>query len=318
MDISVIIASWNSAAVISRAISSALAQVDVALEVIVCDDASTDSTRNLVLGFGDPRVRYVCLSSNSGPAAARNAGLRIAQGEWILILDADDYMAPDRAARLITLGIRTNSDIVVDNMFIVGPSGHVTGKLIGEVLDEKIEVLELERYIRGNILFGPPGLGYLKPILRRSFLVAHEISYPESLRNGEDYAIIVEMLSAGARFVRIKAALYYYVVHESSTSHRANSRHLENLLEFDLHVAATMPRAREQGVHIALSLHIAALRKMIAFTQMVNHLKEHDFKGFFRRAVSHPTALALFSHPFRVRMKRMIGRLPWTPTGARS
>ncbi len=92
MDVSVIIPTYNRAAMLGAAIESALAQTRPPGEIIVVDDGSTDDTANVVSGFGG-RVR--CISQeNRGVAAARNAGIGAAKGDLIAFLDSDDLWYP--------------------------------------------------------------------------------------------------------------------------------------------------------------------------------------------------------------------------------
>jgi len=90
--VSVIIPAYNAALCLSKAIQSALDQQRQPLEVIVVDDGSTDETAALVKTFGN-RVRYF-FQENQGQAAARNTGLKYAQGEFVAFLDADDFWLP--------------------------------------------------------------------------------------------------------------------------------------------------------------------------------------------------------------------------------
>jgi len=90
--VSVIIPAYNVETCLSQAILSALEQVPPPLEVIVINDGSADGTAEVARGFGE-RIRYL-EQPNSGPAAARNAGLSIATGRYLAFLDADDYWLP--------------------------------------------------------------------------------------------------------------------------------------------------------------------------------------------------------------------------------
>ncbi len=92
MCVSVIIPSYNSGPLVAEAVASALAQSHAPAEVIVIDDGSTDNTPERMAAFGPP-VRYL-RQPNQGVAAARNAGLRVATGELIAFLDADDVWHP--------------------------------------------------------------------------------------------------------------------------------------------------------------------------------------------------------------------------------
>lgn len=90
--VSVVIPTYNRAYIVGRAIESALAQTHRRVEVIVADDGSTDDTLRVASRFHS-RVRYVH-QPNGGVAAARNLGLRQARGEFIALLDSDDFWLP--------------------------------------------------------------------------------------------------------------------------------------------------------------------------------------------------------------------------------
>lgn len=93
IQVSIIIPSYNQAPYIEEALESVLAQTFPHWEALVIDDGSTDETEKTVLPYTlrDKRIRYV-KKENGGVASARNHGINLAQGEWIVPLDADDRM----------------------------------------------------------------------------------------------------------------------------------------------------------------------------------------------------------------------------------
>lgn len=97
---SIVITCYNLAEFVAQAIDSALAQTYPAVEVVVVDDASTDASGEVIATYGD-RVRALRLEANGGAPHARNHGARAARGEWLLFLDADDFIAPDTVAALV-------------------------------------------------------------------------------------------------------------------------------------------------------------------------------------------------------------------------
>jgi len=96
--VSVVIAAYNRAHLIAETLDSVLGQSFQDFEVIVVDDGSTDHTREVMARFG-PRVQYI-YQSNRGPSAARNLGVRQAQGSWISIQDSDDLSAANHLSIL--------------------------------------------------------------------------------------------------------------------------------------------------------------------------------------------------------------------------
>lgn len=90
--ISVVVPVYNRASFLKEALESVFAQTLPPLEVIVIDDGSTDETRNLCQNQF-PKIRYF-YQENKGVSAARNLGVRNAQGEWFAFLDSDDLWDP--------------------------------------------------------------------------------------------------------------------------------------------------------------------------------------------------------------------------------
>ncbi|MBP0598385.1 glycosyltransferase family 2 protein [Herbaspirillum sp. LeCh32-8] len=97
--VSVIIPTWNRERDLAHAIRSALTQTYRNLEVLVCDDGSTDTSRDLVEQIGDARVRWIEGAHAGLPSVPRNRGMRAARGEWIAFMDSDDTWLEDKLAR---------------------------------------------------------------------------------------------------------------------------------------------------------------------------------------------------------------------------
>lgn len=93
---SVIITSYNTAGFVGAAVDSALAQAGAAVQVVVVDDGSTDSSRAVLEAYGD-RIVLVC-QPNAGQAAAINAGVAASSGEILCFLDSDDWWEPGKVA----------------------------------------------------------------------------------------------------------------------------------------------------------------------------------------------------------------------------
>lgn len=98
--ISVVIPAYNREKSIGRSIESVLAQTHQDFEVIIIDDASSDRTEEAVKHFKDSRIRYERLTKNGGVHAARNRGLEISTGEFLVFFDSDDELFPDALERL--------------------------------------------------------------------------------------------------------------------------------------------------------------------------------------------------------------------------
>jgi glycosyltransferase involved in cell wall biosynthesis len=102
-DISVVMATYNRAQLVARALRSVSRQTDMPGEIVVVDDASTDGTPDVVRAWAKEAsvpVRLLVAESNRGAGAARNSGIAAASGEFVAILDSDDEYLPHALASL--------------------------------------------------------------------------------------------------------------------------------------------------------------------------------------------------------------------------
>ena len=104
-NVSIIIPTYNRSSLLPRAIASVQAQTYAGWEMLVVDDASTDSTVADVsaLAAADPRIRLILNTRGPGPAGARNAGLAQCCADWVAFLDSDDRWEPQKLARFMSV-----------------------------------------------------------------------------------------------------------------------------------------------------------------------------------------------------------------------
>ncbi len=229
---SVIIAAHNAEGFLESAIGSALGQTLGNLEVIVTDDGSSDGTAGIIEAMGrrDGRVRGLRHPKALGPGAARNTAIREARGDWLAVLDADDAFLPNRLETMIGHADKDGLDVVADNLRLID---FETGKYLGLAFPESW--LSTQEPISINYLLQRDwpgrhdgrGLGFLKPVIRRSALLRHGVFYEEDVRAGEDLLLLASMIYASAAIRLIPDALYVYSVRPGSVStFRSATRHL--------------------------------------------------------------------------------------------
>ncbi|MBL8012452.1 MAG: glycosyltransferase [Candidatus Omnitrophica bacterium] len=122
--VSIIIPSFNMAALAVRAIESVLSQTYTNTEVIFVDDGSTDNTRERLEPYKD-KIKYI-FKPNGGVCSARNVGLREARGEFIGLLDSDDEYMPEKVERCLNfLQEHPDYGFVHTDTYLVDKSGQV-------------------------------------------------------------------------------------------------------------------------------------------------------------------------------------------------
>jgi succinoglycan biosynthesis protein ExoU len=240
--VDVLIAARDRSDTIERAVASALVQEEVHA-VIVVDDGSVDDTVTRAWRCDPSGERLIVkrLNCNVGPSAARNVGLQMSTSPWLAILDGDDFFLPGRIRRLLSWSAEW--DLVADDPLQI-PEDRIDHKAPRPMLanlSPQPRGIGLEQFVLGNI--APRGvhrreLGYVKPLIRRSFLERHGLRYDETLRLGEDYALYTRALAAGARFLLTPAAGYVSVMRADSLSARHSRGDLERLRDSDCELMA--------------------------------------------------------------------------------
>jgi succinoglycan biosynthesis protein ExoO len=304
--VSVIMANYNGAAHLADAIRSIQGQTLRNLEIIVSDDASSDDSVRIVteLRAEDPRIRLVRGERNSGPAAARNRALPLAKGEWIAVMDSDDLMHPDRLTTLVQVARRDNADMVADNLVEFDTSGSKPPRpLLSGRWARKPFWVEICRYIQLNHFYGRgPGLGYLKPLFRKTILTGPTAYYDETLRIAEDYNLVLRLLYAGRRMRVYPLPLYFYRKHSASISHRLNESALEALKAADVRFLGKISRGN-QAVAGAVKRRMKSVETALAFEKLLNALKSRNWPAAIGIALTKPRAAALLRFPLGVRLR---------------
>lgn len=111
--VSVVIPTYNRGDVLGRSIRSVLEQTYSDFEVLVVDDGSSDHTASVVRDFDDSRVNYLAHEENRGAAAARNTGIRAANGEFIAFQDSDDEWLPRKLEKQMAVFDRVPEEVGV-------------------------------------------------------------------------------------------------------------------------------------------------------------------------------------------------------------
>lgn len=303
-DVSFVIAAYNAEAFIARAVRSALDQTGLSVEVVVVDDCSTDRTVEVARAFPEKSVHVLALGQNRGPGGARNAGLSVARGRWISVLDADDTVKPERLARMIARTEKAGAQIAVDNLDVVrdGDGGRQT--MFQSALLENMGELTLARFIAANIMFEETfSFGYMKPIFEQAFIERHTLRYDEKLRIGEDYIFLASALAKGGRCVIEPEAGYAYHIREGSISRVLELRHVEAMLAAD--VVFLRDHQLDAAASTAQTRRTRSLEEAAAFLSLVGHLKDRAPLRAIGTALRDPIALRHLKMPIAARLRRL-------------
>jgi succinoglycan biosynthesis protein ExoO len=281
MDFSVIMPAYNVSGIIGRAIRSAAAQTRPPLEILVIDDCSTDNTVEVVKALAReiPSLRLLSTPANSGPSAARNVGLRAAQGDWIALLDSDDAWRPGRLERLSEVARATSADFVADNLVMWDAVADAQFKPTYFDLPEPQKQITLVDMFSAddNFDFSKASFTLMKPIYRREFLINHNLRYNEGMRVSEDFAFLAESLFNGAKLILTEEAYYIYSM-PSGPSGR--SQHSRSAYQFNSVIEESDRLRQKYGDRIDPPLK----RAMDSFRKTMTLLQQSDVARTYRRS----------------------------------
>ncbi len=307
-DVSFIIAAYNAAETLARAIDSALAQRGVSVEVIVADDCSTDDTKAIAEGYAGRNVRVIALARNGGPSAARNAAISAATGRWLAVLDSDDVVEPNRLQRMIERAEKAGAEIAVDNLRVIRADGTLDETMFAEDTLAQTPTLTLPAFIRSNALFQTThNFGYLKPVFQRSFIEDHALRFDETLKIGEDYIFLASAMALGGRCVIEPVAGYDYHIREGSISRVLSLHHIDAMIEGDK--AFLCRHTLNAEATTAQEFRTASLRRGRAFLVLVQNIKDRSILGTIRTAWGNPSAVGHLSMPIAARINRALAPL---------
>lgn len=210
MAVSIVIAARNAARFIGATLASAANQGQELGEIIVVDDGSTDATAAIVGSFPDRRVRLVS-NHGRGVSAARNTGARIATGEWLMFLDADDVLRAAALARLrATAAASPDTDVVYGDYDRIDAEGRAVGRRRLLKARRKPSGEVLEALLAGNFIVN----GGIMIVRKRVF--DRIGGFDETLRFCEDWHCWCR-LAAVARFRFLPEIVLDYRVHPANT-----------------------------------------------------------------------------------------------------
>lgn len=213
--ITLIIPLYNAARFIAETLQSVQAQTDTDWECIVIDDGSTDNGAEIVqrIAQADTRIRYV-YQSNAGPSAARNHGLRLAKGDYIQFLDADDWFPPQRFERMLAEYAHAEDNVIL-----------YSGLCLGDEQDINLHMPYAARTDVGDIdfkrMYGGFGreFAFIPGAILFPASYLKNVSWNESMRASEDWDYYLQLTQQGYVFRNIPEELFVYRLVGGSLSH---------------------------------------------------------------------------------------------------
>lgn len=257
--ISIIIPVYNVALYIERCLLSCINQTYEAIEIVVVDDGSTDSSKMIINEFQkkDPRIVFI-EQLNSGVNTARKAGFEKSKGEYVFFLDSDDYLDVRALERLWMQVQGKNVDMVECGYRLINP---VTQNCEDIYFKESV-CLSSEYWENLFYRFSVWGI-----LIKRSVL--NNVHF-ENIPIGEDVLLKMEMVANSHCIATINDILYYYLVREGSQMNSADKKiRAEKSLDFVFSVKRLFESGKYIGQYQDFLLQYIALQKIGSYFKYV-------------------------------------------------
>lgn len=209
--VSIVIPTYNHSIYLNRALESIINQTYKNWEVIIIDNHSTDNTSEVVANFKSERIKYFKIHNNGIIAISRNAGIKIAKGQWIAFLDSDDWWASNKLEICIKK-INDKVDLIYHDLEIRSFKPRLFGR-------KKIKSRKLKKPVLIDLLIEGNAISNSSVIVRKKFLdEINGIDETKEMVAAEDFNTWLRIAKLTDQFVYLKKRLGYYLVHDQSVS----------------------------------------------------------------------------------------------------
>lgn len=222
--VSIIIPTFNRAEALNRCLDSLIDQTFKDFEVLVCDDGSTDKTKEIVEKFTSSlNIQYYYDKNFGGPARPRNIGIKMARGKYVAFLDSDDWWLSEKLAVSVE-ALDAGEDLVYHDLYVFYENKSKSTKL------KKLMTRELVHPVFDDLLLNGNAINNSSVVVRKSILEkAGNISEDVDLISVEDYDYWLHVAQITSRFVRLDGCFGWYCVGSDNISKSVKKLHQAQL-----------------------------------------------------------------------------------------
>lgn len=216
--ISIIVPIYNVAAYLRTCVGSLVNQTMKEIEIILVNDASPDESEEIMEEYkrGFPElIKCIHLPDNRKQGGARNAGMKIAKGEYILFVDSDDYIDLTMCEKMYQVACAEQSDCVCSGYYMFEKNMREIDLFPDDICGEFTE--EKRRAVISTM-----SVGSVAKLFRRDMWLQNELDFPEQIKY-EDLATMPLVWMYINKVSKIDEPLYYYRRHQESTTLEKNS-----------------------------------------------------------------------------------------------
>ena len=213
--VSIIVPVYNCEKFISRCVKSIEEQSYPNIELILINDGSTDNSYDLCCDLSNKYKNINLITQeNRGVSTARNRGIEETSGDYLLFIDADDYIEKNTVKTYVDTIAQYNCDCVFSNLYSEFDNGDKARQLHSTENIRIFDIDDFDFYQRG----------VLNKCFRTSIIKNNNVLFHEDIHYAEDTLFLVESYLCCNKIIHLPQAFYHYVLHNSSATHHFSER----------------------------------------------------------------------------------------------
>ena len=242
--VSVVIPIYNVEKYLGELIESLMNQTLANIQIILVDDGSPDNSGKICDEYAQKDERITVIhKKNAGVGAARNDGLKVANGEWIIFCDSDDWLELDALETLVNAAEECGADIALGDANLAYSTKVRKSQLYKESfiadnrekIDRMISAVMSRNYCDNPPAEGPGNGGYGGPwnkLVKRQLIMDNQITFDLTVKgNFDDILYIANVYANASKIVYVNKPVYNYRQLENSIAHSVSFK--QNMLEIN-------------------------------------------------------------------------------------
>lgn len=229
--VSIIIPVYNVEKNLSKCVESIINQTYKNIEIILINDGSTDTSSKIIEEYSKKDKRIIVINEkNKGPSAARNAGLKIATGEYVTFIDADDYIDSEMVENIVRVFKESKCDVVRSNYTYTYDNKEKKNNENLKGIADKLYILtnNREKLIK-KIFLGEIQSYSWTLAIRRNILEKNNIYFSEDVPFMEDIVFLVKLIFFIDNIFFVNKTYYHYYQNNSNSLTKNYKNYVRNM-----------------------------------------------------------------------------------------
>lgn len=226
--ISVIIPVYNTEKYLEKCLNSVISQSLEEIEIIVVNDCSSDNSLKIIKKYiqKDNRIILINKKENEGVSEARNSGIKIARGEYILCVDGDDWIEKDCLKELYEMAKKNEAEIVVSDFYLDYGNKNVVYQIDQE---NRMQTFFKKEDAIKNIFSGKGFPSIWNKLVKREIYEKNNIKFPTNISMGEDLLTVLSLIYSSTKIIKLNKAYLHYIQNPKGATKEYRYKALEDI-----------------------------------------------------------------------------------------